>query len=540
MRNQLFYITFLLLANNYIHAQVGIGTPTPSSKLEVVGAGTTSATTALKVGNASSTILTVRNDGLVEVASTTQGFLPPRMTATQRAAISSPEAGLLVYQTDAPAGLWYHNGSSWMYIINSTSATLPVSSGGTGTTTSTGTGSVVLASSPTLITPTLGAATATSINNLTIGRGAASIAGNVVLGETILPANTTGNNNTAVGNGAMQYNSAGWSNTVVGRDALNKNSTGDNSTAIGYQALFNNTASNNDALGYQSMLNNLSGNSNVSIGQSSMKENLTGNNNSILGFSSLPKNSTGSNNISIGYYAGSKIANGTTDLTIINNSVIIGADAKANANNETNQIVIGYGAIGKGTNTVQLGNGSITSVNTSGTIKAGAVTYPNTDGTNGQVLATNGAGVASWTTNVALTPAITATLTTTAGNIGENTYTGSSITLPPGKWSLQVTMLASTITNTGSYWIRSGFSTSSSTFTIQYIVGPTLVSGLVWGGKYTMITGTLICHNTTSSNLTLYYWTQGFERYDGGAITQLVNFGKASWGENSIVAYPMN
>ena len=342
MRTQhFFYITFLLLINNYIQAQVGIGTPTPSSKLEVVGAGTTSATTALKVGNASSTIFTVRNDGLVEVASTTQGFLPPRMTATQRAAISSPEAGLLVYQTDAPAGLWYHNGSSWMYIINSTSATLPVSSGGTGTTTSTGTGSVVLSNSPTLITPTLGAATATSLN-------------------------------------------------------------------------------------------------------------------------------------------------------------------------------------------------------TSGTVTAGAITYPNTDGTNGQVLATNGAGVASWTTNVALTPAITATLTTTAGNIGENTYTGSSITLPPGKWSLQVTMLASTITNTGSYWIRSGFSTSSSTFTIQYIVGPTLVSGLVWGGKYTMITGTLICHNTTSSNLTLYYWTQGFERYDGGAITQLVNFGKALWGENSIVAYPMN
>lgn len=41
--------------------------------------------------------------------------------------------------------------------------TLPVLSGGTGTTTSTGTGSVVLSSSPSLTTPSIGAATATSV-----------------------------------------------------------------------------------------------------------------------------------------------------------------------------------------------------------------------------------------------------------------------------------------------------------------------------------------------------------------------------------------
>ena len=93
--------TFLLhQATTGTEAQVGIGTTTPSSKLEVVGAGTTSATTSLKVGNASSTILTVRNDGLVEVSSTTQGLLPPRMTSTQRGAITSPATGLVVYQTD--------------------------------------------------------------------------------------------------------------------------------------------------------------------------------------------------------------------------------------------------------------------------------------------------------------------------------------------------------------------------------------------------------------------------------------------------------
>ena len=50
-------------------------------------------------------------------------------------------------------------------VINASQITgvLPVLNGGTGVTTSTGTGSTVLSTSPTLVTPTLGAALATSI-----------------------------------------------------------------------------------------------------------------------------------------------------------------------------------------------------------------------------------------------------------------------------------------------------------------------------------------------------------------------------------------
>lgn len=44
------------------------------------------------------------------------------------------------------------------------------------------------------------------------------------------------------------------------------------------------------------------------------------------------------------------------------------------------------------------GAGINENLNVGGTIKSGAVTYPNVDGTSGQVLTTNGAGVASWTT----------------------------------------------------------------------------------------------------------------------------------------------
>jgi hypothetical protein len=36
---------------------------------------------------------------LVDVSSTTQGFLPPRMTTAEKNAIATPAAGLMVYDT---------------------------------------------------------------------------------------------------------------------------------------------------------------------------------------------------------------------------------------------------------------------------------------------------------------------------------------------------------------------------------------------------------------------------------------------------------
>jgi uncharacterized protein (TIGR02145 family) len=54
------------------------------------------------------------NSALVDITSTDKGFLPPRMTASQRVAITSPAAGLLVFQTDAPAGYYYYTGTNWV------------------------------------------------------------------------------------------------------------------------------------------------------------------------------------------------------------------------------------------------------------------------------------------------------------------------------------------------------------------------------------------------------------------------------------------
>lgn len=56
----------------------------------------------------------------VEIESTTKGFLLPRMTKTQRDAISSPATGLMVYQTDNTPGLRTFNGTNWIKYSEST------------------------------------------------------------------------------------------------------------------------------------------------------------------------------------------------------------------------------------------------------------------------------------------------------------------------------------------------------------------------------------------------------------------------------------
>ena len=49
----------------------------------------------------------------LDITSTTQGLLMPRMTQAQRAAIANPAQGLMVYQTDEPVGFYYYNGTGW-------------------------------------------------------------------------------------------------------------------------------------------------------------------------------------------------------------------------------------------------------------------------------------------------------------------------------------------------------------------------------------------------------------------------------------------
>lgn len=80
---------FLLLLTTNAFAQVGIGTITP---------------------NASS---------VLDITSTTQGMLTPRMTTAQRTAIATPADGLMVYDTDIKAFHYYNSSTATWTVMNS-------------------------------------------------------------------------------------------------------------------------------------------------------------------------------------------------------------------------------------------------------------------------------------------------------------------------------------------------------------------------------------------------------------------------------------
>ena len=73
------------------------------------------------------------NSAILELYSTSHGFLVPRLTTTQRNAISSPATGLLIYNLDNQR-FEYYNGTQWIGVVSSV-ATVPFNLISTGTNT---------------------------------------------------------------------------------------------------------------------------------------------------------------------------------------------------------------------------------------------------------------------------------------------------------------------------------------------------------------------------------------------------------------------
>jgi hypothetical protein len=193
------------------------------------------------------------------------------------------------------------------------------------------------------------------IDGLRIGKGGSDVATNTALGASALNANTTGNNNTAVGYFSLRDNTTGNRNSAVGTTALRNNTTGVINSAVGYEALYSNTT----------------GGGNAAVGYWSLRNNTTGGSNSAFGREALYGNTTGSNNSAVGREAGRYIEDGTTANAITANSVYLGAETKALASNQTNQIVIGYDATGLGSNTAVLGNDDIETTALKGNVGIG-------------------------------------------------------------------------------------------------------------------------------------------------------------------------
>ncbi len=95
MRNCLILILLTLTLN--LHAQVGVGIDVPNPS------------------------------AMLHINSTTQGFLPPRMTAAQRDAITGPAAGLVIWCNNVGKSgeIEVYNGTKWTNLIGSDIALIP-------------------------------------------------------------------------------------------------------------------------------------------------------------------------------------------------------------------------------------------------------------------------------------------------------------------------------------------------------------------------------------------------------------------------------
>ena len=140
----------------------------------------------------------------------------------------------------------------------------------------------------------------------------------------------------------------------VGAGGLNSN------VAIGLQALQLMTRGNNTAVGYQAA-QNATGQYTTAVGTAAL-QNVTGQFNSAFGISSLLNLTSGGSNVAIGHLAGAYILGGVTKAQTNSNSIFIGYAAYPLANGDTNEIVIGYNAVGNGSNTIVIGNSASTSM----------------------------------------------------------------------------------------------------------------------------------------------------------------------------------
>jgi hypothetical protein len=141
--------------DGYLYTNGGnlaIGTGTAARVIKFHTSGTTAAYERMRID--ASGIVGIGTTGpntssIVDISSSTAGFLLPRMTSAQKSGITSPATGLLIYQTDGTTGFYYYNGT-WTYLgsipyyagtgLTMSSSTLSldvpvaVSNGGTGAT----------------------------------------------------------------------------------------------------------------------------------------------------------------------------------------------------------------------------------------------------------------------------------------------------------------------------------------------------------------------------------------------------------------------
>ena len=346
---------------------VGIGTTTPASTLDVNGgatirgalqltAGSVATATAGSISQTENFLASAFNSGTQAAAN--QNFRWQAEPAGNNTTAPSATLNLLFGANNAAPGETGLSINNHGVIKFASGQSFPGAGGGTITGVKAGTGltgggttGTVTLNLDTTKVPQLNAANTFAGNqaiagNLSVSGSVAATAGSFVgnlsaaslsfpasavvyMGGTPLIQARANQNDILIGINAGP-NSQGRGNVALGNSTLGLNTSGVANTAVGGGALYyNTTAYANTAVGYQALVNTATGGNNTAIGQASGFTNATGTSNTFLGFLA----DSSSNNL--------------------NNVTAIGANAKVAANNS---LVLG----GTGQYAVNVGIGTST------------------------------------------------------------------------------------------------------------------------------------------------------------------------------------
>ena len=355
----------IVLATSPTLTTPNLGTPSAATLTNATGLPISSGVSGLGTNVATALAVNVGSAGAVVV---------------NGGALGTPSSGTLTNATGLP-------------LSTGVTGTLAVANGGTGVTTSTGTGSVVLSTSPTLTTPNLGTPSAATLTNATGlplstgvtgtlavangGTGQTSYTdGQLLIGNTatggLSKATLTAGSNVTITNGngtitiaasgggstspggsntQVQFNNSGAfggsanftfdgnsiavSSRTFGRGAFT--SGGVNNVAAGQNALSSNTTGEfSIAMGYNALTAQTTGGSNTGLGNAALAAVVSGSNNTGVGRNAFA-NTTASDNTGLGYFAGLNTTTGA-------NNVAVGSGALQSNTTASNNTAVGYQA----------------------------------------------------------------------------------------------------------------------------------------------------------------------------------------------------